>query len=1325
MIKLVQWNVDGIKPKSQTGNFQQLNKEIDPSAYICQELKLAHDEKFEIKGFKSYLKTLPVLPNENAKGGVGIFIKNNLSSYQIDLQTDLQAVAVSVKSITRMTICSLYLPPDDVVTSKDLMNLAKQLPKPYLILGDLNGHHPMWYDPRNINDRGNEIVKFIEEAELALLDKNKMTHIWKVNKTKSHVDISICSPELLTILNWDVYEEPLDSDHLPIIIESKTQQHHVTGIARWILDKGNWDLFVRLVSSDHPNYENMSSEEAVTAFENHLLEAARKAIPKTQGGKRKLQPPWWNGECRAAINKRKAAFRKFSKISSAENYDKFSKARAEAKRIIKASKRNAWQSFIESIEFKTSTKELWQKINMLNGKHKSDQVNTLLVNKEKIIISKVPNNYTDTLIDELKNIGCIQTLTIMEDGVYSKVEIRFESDEASKIALNLNGTSIEGNKIRVKALTTNKDQLKNDKAVLDEPQEIANCLGFRYAYISSTASKDPQFKDYKLATERNEIDFNSAGNEAYNSPIQFHELEFALSKVGDSAPGPDEICYKMLKKLDVTSKMNLINVINKVWCDKTIPINWKLAYIIPFLKSGKNPLKAESYRPIALTSCLCKVIERIILNRLVWYISKRPYIDRFQGGFQKGKSPIECIASLTKDAKDAFCRKQYLVCVFFDIEKAYDTCWKHLILKELHNLGLRGNLPLIIKSYLEDRKFKVKVGNTLSETFDQDMGVPQGGVLSCMLFLMVMNSIRNVIGSTEWMGSYSLFVDDLRISYTHTDAQKCISEVQRAIDKLYEWSIRTGLKFSIEKTEWMVFHRKREDLSPLYQLNLGGHSIKRVYKKKFLGLILDPKLQWIEHIEYIRGKCLKDMNILRIISKKNQKIKAKNLLNIYKVIIESKLRYGSPLYGTAPKSYLIRLDPVQNKGLRICLGAFTSSPADSLQVEAYQPSLKTKRELDQLNYYTRLKQLPNNIIPFDVDDKSLEGEYSRPSNRKPKTFGFIARMLIHQYNIPLPQIEELTTDQQGPWVINNLRVCLQLAKYPKATTSVEEYLQYFNEHKHKAHVELYTDGSKSPQGVGAATAILIKGENTKFRQVHLNDMASVHTAELVAITSALKALKYGTTGCDCVIYSDSRSALQALQSLTPCKLVRTIKEQVTELARRDNEITFCWLPGHAGIFGNELADKKAKEAINAKTVDIHIKIPVADIKSALKTIVYEKWNEEWMRQNNSKLKEVQPIIRRNPDFNLSRMDQIKITRLRIGHTRVTHSHFYTGEQPPVCGPCGVPITAKHLLLECRNYDEVREKYFDDNTSMNVIFNNRENVLKLLEFIKELNIYKEI
>ena len=121
---------------------------------------------------------------------------------------------------------------------------------------------------------------------------------------------------------------------------------------------------------------------------------------------------------------------------------------------------------------------MWQKINMLNGKHKSDQVNTLLVNKEKIIISQIPNNYTDNLIDEL-----IQTLSIVEDGVFSKVEIRFGSDEANKIALELNGTSIEGIKIQTKPLMTNKDQTKNDKAILDDPQEIANCLGFRYAYI--------------------------------------------------------------------------------------------------------------------------------------------------------------------------------------------------------------------------------------------------------------------------------------------------------------------------------------------------------------------------------------------------------------------------------------------------------------------------------------------------------------------------------------------------------------------------------------------------------------------------------------------------------------------------------------------------------------------------------------------------------------------------------------------------------------------------------------------------------------------------
>merc|ERR1711895_381528 len=95
--------------------------------------------------------------------------------------------------------------------------------------------------------------------------------------------------------------------------------------------------------------------------------------------------PWWNGECRAAINKRKAAFRRFSKVSSAENYEKFS----------------------ESIGYGMETKELWDKINILNGKHKSEQVNTLLVNKEMIIISRVPKNHTETLINELKDIGCL------------------------------------------------------------------------------------------------------------------------------------------------------------------------------------------------------------------------------------------------------------------------------------------------------------------------------------------------------------------------------------------------------------------------------------------------------------------------------------------------------------------------------------------------------------------------------------------------------------------------------------------------------------------------------------------------------------------------------------------------------------------------------------------------------------------------------------------------------------------------------------------------------------------------------------------------------
>ena len=247
---------------------------------------------------------------------------------------------------------------------------------------------------------------------------------------------------------------------------------------------------------------------------------------------------------------------------------------------------------------------------------------------------------------------------------------------------------------------------------------------------------------------------------------------------------------------------------------------------------------------------------------------------------------------------------------------------------QLHEFGLRGELPRFIEDYLTDRTFRVRVGQDLSEQYEQKMGVPQGGVLSCTLFSIAINTVVEVIRKSFGV-TYSLYVDDKRISFAAEDYAKAVDKIQKVLDDLFQWSLQTGFRFSVDKTVWMVFHRKKPIVEPI-QFTMDGTVLKEVDEKKFLGLIFDPKLDWIKHIQYVRRKCLRDVNILSVISRGNKETDAKILLRIYRALVRSRLDYGCQVYGTAPVSYLLPLNPVHHKGLRKSLGAFRTSPVKSL-----------------------------------------------------------------------------------------------------------------------------------------------------------------------------------------------------------------------------------------------------------------------------------------------------------------------------------------------------------------------------------------------------------
>ena len=195
------------------------------------------------------------------------------------------------------------------------------------------------------------------------------------------------------------------------------------------------------------------------------------------------------------------------------------------------------------------------------------------------------------------------------------------------------------------------------------------------------------------------------------------ELKLALSVKKRSAPGPDRIHYEMICQLSPESLEGLLCYFNQLWMQAYFPRAWKEAHVIPLLKPGKDPSAPSSYRPIALTSSLGKIFERLINRRLVFFLESQNFFDLNQCGFRGGRSPVDHLVRLESTIRNAFVSKQHCVSVFFDLEKAYDTTWRYGILQDLFSSGVRGRMLLTIKNFLSERTFRVRLGTAFSDPF--------------------------------------------------------------------------------------------------------------------------------------------------------------------------------------------------------------------------------------------------------------------------------------------------------------------------------------------------------------------------------------------------------------------------------------------------------------------------------------------------------------------------------------------------------------------------------------------------------------------------------
>lgn len=707
--------------------------------------------------------------------------------------------------------------------------------------------------------------------------------------------------------------------------------------------------------------------------------------------------------------------------------------------------------------------------------------------------------------------------------------------------------------------------------------------------------------------------------------------------------------------------------------------------MVPLLKPGKNPSCASSYRPIALTSCLSKTLERMINRRLVHFLENNNILDRYQCGFRSSRSTVDHLVRFETAVREAFVNKQHCLSVFFDLEKAYDTAWRFGILQDLIDIGIRGHMLGAIKSYLESRSFRVKLGTTFSRDFLQENGVPQGGVLSVTLFIIKMNSIAHVIPRSV---QYSIYVDDLQVSVSSCNLSICERRVQVAINNLTSWANTNGFRFSTEKTVCVCFSRRRGFfLEP--SLTIYGLPIKVKSEHKFLGLLLDSKLTFVPHIKQLKSKCIKSLSILKVLSHQSWGSDRLCLLRIYRAVIRSRLDYGSFVYGSAKASALKMLDPIHNQGLRLATGAFRTSPIASLYAEANEYSLEKRRFALGFMYSLRVRSVPLHPALESVEKIKFERTFqNKPSIVPPFALRHAKAAEYFDLDPKLPVTKYRSS--AAPWEYSFINCNFTLTNHRKKDTPDEVLRQEFSEiqSQYQHHFSIYTDGTKTDSFVGCA---MVGPSVCHVKK--LNPSATILTAELQGLLLAVEyTLKKRLRRS--VVYTDSLSALKALVSLNLVKnpLVAQLQDKIISATKTGYEIIFCWVPSHVGIPGNEEADQAARSAVT-HFLDTR-EIPPKDYCKKVKRSIMQKWQHEWDREVNNKLHAVKHILKEwESARHRERFYEVVLCRLRIGHTRLTHGHLLRGEDSPKCEHCHSHLTIHHILLECNAYDPERLDHF--------------------------------
>lgn len=494
-------------------------------------------------------------------------------------------------------------------------------------------------------------------------------------------------------------------------------------------------------------------------------------------------------------------------------------------------------------------------------------------------------------------------------------------------------------------------------------------------WARSNDDKANAYAEYLATIFAAEAGEMSSMQEVQNSKIEnipfidIDEVKEVISSLKmKKSGGYDLICPEILKNLPDKGLETLTILYNSVINLQYFPSYWKVAEIIMIPKPGKDPEVASSYRPISLLPLIGKVFEKLFSKRLNLVIERDKLIPNHQFGFRQKHSTIDQIHRVVHTIENAIEKKEICTAVFLDVSKAFDAVWHTGLIHKLND-----KLPIaycgLLKSYLTDRYFRVREDQSYSQLYPINSGVPQGSILGPMLYTLYTMDLptnQNCITGT--------FADDTVILATGKTTEAASAKLQTALNDVFQWTKEWKITLNSSKSCHVFFTNREIDQPRIY---IDDQQIPITKSAKYLGMTLDAKLRWKEHVK----KKITELNFkyskIKWLIGKGSNLSINNKLMVYNQVIKPIWAYGIQIWGCAKDHVIGKIQRFQNKILRVIVNAPWYIRNSDLHRDLEINTIRDEIQNQALKHKTRLEHHPNELIPALLRTEGLHRRLNR------------------------------------------------------------------------------------------------------------------------------------------------------------------------------------------------------------------------------------------------------------------------------------------------------------------------------------------------------------